>query len=40
MPQATELAYELKEAGMPLTEGILSREDLADQLMTLLADEN
>lgn len=40
MPQATELAYELKEAGMPLTEGILSREELADQLMTLLADEN
>lgn len=40
VPQATELAYELKEAGMPLTEGILSREELADQLMTLLADEN
>ena len=40
VPQATELAYELKEAGMPLTEGILSREELADQLLTLLADEN
>ena len=28
VPQATELAYELKEAGMPLPEGILSREGL------------
>ena len=39
VPQATELAYELKEAGMPLTDGILSREELAGQLMTLFTDE-
>ena len=29
VPQATELAFELKEAGMPLSDGILSREELA-----------
>ena len=28
VPQATELAFELKEAGMPLSDGILSREEL------------
>ena len=39
VPQATELAYELKEAGMPLTDGILSREELAEQLMALFTDE-
>lgn len=39
VPQATELAYELKEAGMPLTDGILSREELAGQLMALFTDE-
>ena len=32
VPQATELAYELKEAGMPLPEGILSREELVLEL--------
>ena len=39
VPQATELAYELKEAGMPLTDGILSREELAGQLLALFTDE-
>ena len=39
VPQATELAYELKEAGMPLTEGILSRQELVEQLTALLSDE-
>ena len=39
VPQATELAYELKEAGMPLTDGILSREELAGQLMALFTAE-
>ena len=39
VPQATELAYELKEAGMPLTDGILSREELVGQLMALFTDE-
>ena len=28
VPQVTELAYELKEAGMPLSDGILTREQL------------
>ena len=32
VPQVTELAWELKEAGMPLTDGILSREELVEQL--------
>ena len=32
VPQATELAYELKEAGMPLPEGLLSREELVLEL--------
>ena len=32
VPQATELAYELKEAGLPLPEGILSREELVLEL--------
>ena len=39
VPQATELAFELKEAGMPLTEGILSRQELVEQLTALLSDE-
>lgn len=34
--QVTELAWELKEAGMPLTDGILSREELVEQLVPLL----
>ena len=36
VPQVTELAYELREAGMPLSEGILSREDLTEQLTAVL----
>lgn len=36
VPQVTELARELKEAGMPLTDGILSREELVEQLVPLL----
>lgn len=36
VPQVTELALELKEAGMPLTDGILSREELVEQLVPLL----
>lgn len=34
VPQVTELAWELKEAGMPLTDGILSREELVEQAGT------
>ena len=36
VPQVTELAWELKEAGMPLTDGILSREELVRELEPLL----
>ena len=36
VPQVTELAFELKEAGMPLSEGILSREELVRELTPLL----
>lgn len=36
VPQVTELAYELKEAGMPLPDGILTREQLVKELMPLL----
>ena len=36
VPQATELAFELKEAGMPLPDGILSREELAEELERVL----
>lgn len=36
VPQVTELAWELKEAGMPLADGILSREELVEQLVPLL----
>ena len=32
VPQATLLAYELKKAGLPLSEGILTRQELADEL--------
>lgn len=32
VPQATELAFELREAGMPLPKGILSRQELAEEL--------
>ena len=36
VPQATELAFELKEAGMSLSDGILSREELVKELLPLL----
>ena len=36
VPQATELAWELKEAGLPLPDGILSRKELVEQLVPLL----
>lgn len=36
VPQATELTFELKEAGMPLSDGILSREELVKELLPLL----
>lgn len=36
VPQVTELAWEFKEAGIPLADGILSREELVEQLVPLL----
>ena len=36
VPQVTELAWELKEAGVPLPDGILSREELMEKLLPLL----
>lgn len=39
VPQVTELAYELKEGGMPLSDGILSREELVKELLPLLRQE-
>ena len=36
VPQATELAWELREAGMPLGDGILGRRELVEQLVPLL----
>mgnify|MGYP001450263004 FL=1 len=36
VPQATELARELKEAGLPLGDGILGRRELVEQLVPLL----
>ena len=36
VPQVTELAYELSQAGMPLAPGILEREELLEQLIPLL----
>lgn len=36
VPQVTELAFELKKAGMPLPDGILTREELLEHLLPLL----
>ena len=36
VPQVTELAYELKQAGMPLSDGILTREQLVKELAPLI----
>ncbi len=37
VPQITELAYELKKAGMDLPDGILSREELIEHLVPLIS---
>lgn len=39
VPQVTDLAFRLKEAGMPLPDGILSREELVKVLLPLLKGE-
>lgn len=35
VPQVTELAYELKKSGLPLTDGILTVEELVDEMVKL-----
>ncbi len=37
VPQVTELAYELKQAGMELSDGILTIEELVDELAEKLS---
>lgn len=39
VPQVTELAYELKKAGLPVPDGILTREELMDVLLPLFAEK-
>lgn len=38
VPQVTELAYELRKAGVELPEGILSRQELLDSLLPIFAE--
>ena len=35
MPQVTELAYELKKAGLPIKDGIIRNEELVEELKRL-----
>ena len=39
VPQVTELADELAEAGVPLSRGILSRKELLEQLVPYLKEQ-
>ncbi len=39
VPQVTELAWELKKAGVPLTDGILTTEELMGQLVPLFGEK-
>lgn len=39
VPQVTELAYELKEAGVDLPDGILSRKELMEYLLPMLKEK-
>lgn len=39
VPQVTELAYELKQAGLALPDGVLTREELLESLLPLLEKE-
>ena len=36
VPQVTEIAYELKKNGVPLKDGILSTQELIDELKTII----
>ena len=35
VPQVTELAYELKKAGLPVKDGIIRNEELVEELKRL-----
>ena len=35
VPQVTELAYELRNGGLPIKEGILTKEELIDEIARL-----
>lgn len=39
VPQVTELAYELKKAGLPVPDGILTRQELMEVLLPLFAEK-
>lgn len=39
VPQVTELAYELKKSGLPVPDGILTRQELMDVLLPLFAEK-
>lgn len=39
VPQVTELAYELKKAGLPVSDGILTRQELMEVLLPLFAEK-
>lgn len=39
VPQVTELAYELKKEGLPLPDGILTRQEFMDALMPVFAEK-
>ncbi len=39
VPQVTELAYELKKSGLPIPDGILTRQELMDVLLPLFAEK-
>ena len=39
VPQVTELAYELKKAGLPIPDGILTRQELMEVLLPLFAEK-
>ena len=36
VPQATKVAHELKKAGMPIPDGILTRQELREELKKCL----
>ena len=39
VPQVTELAYELKQAGLDLPDGILTMDELMDKLLPMFREE-